>query len=283
MGAVPGSDGSPPEFRATSLPRRGINQGENMSINRLAASLAAVMAGAVLASAGAYAQTRPVQAWTPPQGQEPDPAKRLPAVAQPAAQPRPEAPSQQPLPQPDPQGQYAGSQQQAYGGSAPYAQYEQGRGGFFVGLQAGKGWVYDDVDQSARAINAGYRWQAGPVALVGIEVARGQLGDTTEDGWYYEQVEYASIGANARFNFGATSPVYALVRAGYMTAEDELDNDVDGAYVGLGLGVDFNRHFNVNLVYTNYVYFNEYYWYEGDFYYDASRADMLMLGIEARF
>ena len=53
-----------------------------MSTNRLAAAMAAVMMGAVLASANAHAQNKPVQAWAPPQGQEPDPAKRLPAVTQ---------------------------------------------------------------------------------------------------------------------------------------------------------------------------------------------------------
>ena len=51
----------------------------------------------------------------------------------------------------------------------------------------------------------------------------------------------------------------------------------------LGLGADFTRNFNMSLVYTNYVYFNELYWSEGTLYYDASRSDTLMLGAEVRF
>jgi hypothetical protein len=35
-------------------------------------------------------------------------------------------------------------------------------------VQGGKGWVYEDVDQTALMVNAGYRWQAGVVTLVGI-------------------------------------------------------------------------------------------------------------------
>lgn len=246
-----------------------------MSMNRLAAGLAAVMVGAVLASAGAHAQTKPVQGWTPPQGQELDPAKRLPANAGQVVQPQASQQGQQPY---APQQAQPYAAHQAYAESAPTAS-GQGRGGFFVGVQGGKGWVDEDVDQSARAVSAGYRWQAGPVALVGIEVARGQLSDTTEDGWRYSEVDYASIGVNARFNFGASNPLYGLVRAGYMTAEDEFDDSVDGGYFGIGLGVDFNRHFNMSLVYTNYVYFDDYYRYGDDF----SRADMLLLGVEARF
>lgn len=244
-----------------------------MSMNRLAAGLAAVMVGAVLASAGAHAQTKPVQGWTPPQGQELDPAKRLPADTGQVVQPQAPQQGQPYAPQ---QGQpYA--THQAHVEFAPAA-YERGRGGFFIGVQGGKGWVYEDVDQSARAVSAGYRWQAGPVALVGIEVARGQLSDTTDALGHVPEVDYASIGVNARFNFGATNPLYGLVRAGYMGAESE-GVDVDGGYFGIGLGVDFNRHFNMSLVYTNYVYFDDYYWNEDDF----SRADMLLLGVEARF
>lgn len=59
--------------------------------------------------------------------------------------------------------------------------------------------------------------------------------------------------------------------------------DVDGGYFGLGLGVDVNRHFNLSLVYTNHLYFDDYYWEGGDLYYDISSADTLMLGAEVRF
>ncbi len=85
--------------------------------------------------------------------------------------------------------------------------YEEGRGGFFLGVQGGKGWVYDDVDQTALAVNAGYRWQAGAVTLVGIEVAAGRLDEADSDGWRYNKVEYSSVGVNARFNFGRDNPV----------------------------------------------------------------------------
>jgi hypothetical protein len=56
--------------------------------------------------------------------------------------------------------------------------------------------------------------------------------------------------------------------------------DADDGYFGLDLGV--NRHFNLGLVYTNCVYFND---REGDGleYDDINRADMLMLGAELRF
>ena len=179
----------------------------------------------------------------------------------------------------------------AHGASTAYApipsdgapaseRYEEGRGGFFLGVKGGKGWVYDDVDQSAREINAGYRWQAGAVALVGIELARGELGDTRKDGWHYDEVDYGSIGVNARFNFGRNSPVYGLVRAGYWSAEEGGGMDVDGGYFGVGLGVDVNRHVNLGLTYTNYVYFDSYYSYND---YEISRADTLMLGAEVRF
>jgi hypothetical protein len=233
---------------------------------RPAAAMAVVLAGAVFASAGAQAQTKQVQAWQPTQ-QEPDPAKRVPQAQEQDGQQAPAA-QQQAYPQP-----YVAEASEGY---------EEGRGGFFLGVQAGKGWVYEDVDQSARAVDAGYRWQAGPVALIGVEVARGRLDSTTDDGWRYGKVDYTSIGANARFNFGRTSPVYGLVRAGYWSADDDAGDDVDGGYFGLGLGVDVSRNFNLSLVYTNYVYFND---VEGDGvqYDDVNRADTLMLGAEVRF
>lgn len=227
---------------------------------------------AVIASTGAYAQTKAIEPAPQPR-QEMDPAKRVPEAPQAAV-----AADQAPQPAPQQQSSVGSAQPYAASHEAP-ARYEEGRGGFFVGIQGGKGWIYDDVDQSARSVNAGYRWQAGAVSLVGIELAAGRLGSTTENGRPFPEVDYGSIGVNARFNFGSTSPVYALVRAGYMSA----DYDVDGGYVGVGLGVDFNRHFNMSLVYTNYVYFNEAYWDRGTFYYDADRADTLMLGVEARF
>lgn len=96
----------------------------------------------------------------------------------------------------------------------------------------------------------------------------------------FEQQSSASIRIRVA---GAASPVYALVRAGYFNADEKHFGSADGGYAGVGLGVDFGRRFNMSLVYTNYVYFNELYWSEGDLYYDASRADALMLGAEVRF
>src|SRR5690606_17622280 len=102
-------------------------------------------------------------------------------------------------------------------------------------------------------------------------------------GFEYPEVKYQSIGANARFNFGRTSPVYALVRAGYWTADqDDTGSSTDGGYFGLGLGADITRNFNLSLVYTDYVYFDD---WQGDGldYEDINRADTLMLGAEVRF
>lgn len=248
-----------------------------MKTNTLMAAMAAVITGAALASAGAHAQTTPLEVWQPPQHDEMDPAKRLPTS--PAAQ------SSENAPQPMSQPQSAVAHPQGDAAAAPATvRYEEERGGFFLGVQGGKGWVYEDVDQTALAVNAGYRWQAGAVTLVGLEVGAGRLDDAEKDGRAYGEVDYTSVGVNARFNFGRTSPVYGLVRAGYWAADDSLSGDsVDGGYFGLGLGVDFSRQFNMSLVYTNHVYFNEYYWSEGDFYYDANRADLLMLGAEVRF
>jgi hypothetical protein len=247
-----------------------------MKNTRSTATLAAVIVGAVMASGSVHAQAIDADA-TPRAPRELDPAKRIPATPAPATQWQ-QAPEPTTHPHAGVEAQPYAPQQMDAGG------YEDGRGGFFLGVQGGKGWVYEDVDQSALMVNAGYRWQAGPVALVGVEVAAGELDGTSEDGVPVSAVDFASIGVNARFNFGRTSPVYGLVRAGYWSADvDEFGGDVDGAYVGLGLGVDVNRHFNVSVVYTNYVYFEDYYWEGDDFYYDVNRADMLMFGAEVRF
>ena len=239
------------------------------------AVMAAAIACAMLASATAHAQTRPLQAQPP---RELDPAKRVPVTPQATRDTDATVPAMQAMQDDVP----ATSRPQSYAAGDATAAYEDGRGGFFIGVQGGKGWVYDDVDQSALMVNAGYRWQAGPVALVGIEVASGRLGDTENDGIPVGDIDYASIGVNARFNFGRGNPVYGLVRAGYWAAEeDDSGMDVDGGYFGLGLGADINRHVNVSLVYTNHVYFDDYYWGSED--YTINSADTLMLGAEVRF
>lgn len=162
----------------------------------------------------------------------------------------------------------------------------ESKGGIFLGAQAGKGWIYEDVDQSALAINGGYRWQAGAVTLIGIELASGRLSSTQDDGYHFPQVRYGSVGANARFNFGEHNPWFAIARLGYWAADGDGDDesDVDGGYASFGVGVDVNRHFNVNLAYTNFAYATSYYSSNGYYYgTEVNRADMVMLGVEARF
>lgn len=242
-----------------------------MNKTSLMAALAAVVGGAVLAPATALAQNQPIEVWQPPQG-EADPARRIPAPAPATDTATPTGP--------------ATSVAVPVAPAQPYytAPATPDLGGLFLGVQGGKGWVFDDIDQSALLVNAGYRWQAGSVTLVGIEAAAGRLDDANEGGMSIEGLDYASIGANARFNFGAGNPVFALVRAGYWQADDVLyGGTVDGGYVGVGLGVDINRHFNLKAVYTNHVYFSDYGYYNGGYHYDFNRADTLMLGAEVRF
>lgn len=162
---------------------------------------------------------------------------------------------------------------------------DENRSSAFIGLQAGRGWVYEDVDQKTYAFNAGYRWRAGPIAQVGIEAAHGRLDDYSNARADYPKVSYTSLGATARFNFGRNNPWHGIVRSGVFTAETEDrfgDNiDLDGGYASLGIGVDVNRHFNVNLLYTGYIYFDD---YDGiPSYEDVNRADQVTLGLEVRF
>jgi hypothetical protein len=241
--------------------------------------IALIVAGACIA-ASAQAQNKPLQSWQPPRHGELDPAKRVPP-APPVTQGDTEAQAAE-----DTSWQARPSQGDMYV-SAPRRRDDR-RGGAFIGVSAGKGWVYDDVDQSAQQLSAGYRWQAGPVALLGVEVAAGKLSSETHDGLRYDAVDFASIGFNGRFNFGRYSPVYGLVRAGYWAADTGVNDgaqraDIDGGYFGVGLGADFGRHFSLSLVFTSYVYFNELYWEGDDLYYDANRADTLMFGGEFRF
>lgn len=193
--------------------------------------------------------------------------------AQPATAPAPAYPAPASVPPPS----------HAY--SRPAA---EPKGGFFLGAQVGKGWVYDDVDQNVVAINGGYRWQAGDVSLIGIELASGRLAGTEHDGWSYGKVNYGSVGANARFNFGDGNPWFVIARLGYWAADGDGDDhsDVDGGYASFGIGVDVNRHFNVNLMYTNHAYATTYYYGRYGSYYEETeinRADMVTLGVEARF
>ncbi len=245
--------------------------------NFIVVTAAAVVIAAGLLDASAQAQTKAIEA-APSQPREPDPAKRVPAQPAPEAAPTQRSAPTTPAPAP---AQPAAAATPHYTRRPSWEDSE--RGGFFLGVQGGRGWVYDSVGQDALAISAGYRWQAGAVSLLGIELSAGRLDSTTDDGWRYNQVEYKSIGFSGRFNFGAASPVYALVRSGYFDADEKGYGSADGGYVGIGLGADITRNFNMSLVYTNYVYFNELYWQGGDLYYDVSRSDTLMLGAEVRF
>lgn len=255
---------------------------------------AVVIAAGVLASSVVHAQTKPIHP-APLPAREMDPAKRIPPPAVPVA---PEAAAeQQVVPESAPTAQQPAqpvqpTQQaqpaQPVSPAAPHyvarpSWEDVRRGGFFAGVQGGRGWVYESVDQDAWSVNAGYRWQAGPVSLLGIELAAGKLDGTTHGQQQIPKVDYASIGFNGRFNFGSASPVYALVRSGYFSADQEGFGSVDGGYAGVGLGMDFGRRFNLSLVYTAYVYFNELYWNRDGFVYDANHADTLMLGAEVRF
>ncbi len=208
-----------------------------------------------------------------------------PASAQPAASPAqtvaaPQAPAPVATPAPAP-----------YVATAPAPAREQDNGGFFVGVQAGQGWIYEDVEQDAVVVNAGYRWQAGPWAQVGVELSSGRLDSTRYDGYPVPKATYKAVGANARMNFG-DSPWFATVRGGYFDAEQDFpdggDFSTDGGYAGVAIGVDINRHFNISLGYTAFVYADDYYYddcddYDYDYDCDFNRADTVMLGVEARF
>lgn len=226
----------------------------------------------LLAALAAHAQAQSISpAWTSYRHGTQDAAPNtLPAAAPQAASPAGQAAASSPPP--------------TY--RAPRAE-ERDLGGFFVGVQGGKGWVYEDVEQDAFGVTAGYRWQAGPMVLVGVELTGGAL-DKTDDGWYrYAKVNYGGVGANVRVNFGR-SPWFAAARLGYFNADADSggDDNFDGLYAGLGIGVDAGRHFSVSLMYTGFFYSSTYYYR----YYsysesgtEVNRADLVTLGIEARF
>jgi len=182
----------------------------------------------------------------------------------------------------------AHTSQHAY--TAPAA--DVARGAFFVAAQAGQAWIVDDVRQDTKAISAGYRWQAGPVVQVGVEGVYGRIDSTifTEGGTTYRtgSADYASLGANARFQFGG-SPLFAMTRVGYWRADTDTgfgSENVDGGYAGVGLGVDFNRHLNLTLAYTYHAYASSYVyrnWNSTVYGTTINRADLVTLGLEARF
>ena len=175
--------------------------------------------------------------------------------------------------------------------AAPAAQWgstqsrnEQPQQGFFAGVQGGAGRVYEDVDQRAVSANAGYRWQIEDFAQVGIEVGAGKLQETHWKGYLVPEVRFTNIGANARFSFGRNSAWFGTVRAGYWRAKsDDYWGEVstDGLYAGVGVGLDVSRHFNLQLMYTGYLYSADYNYNDEE--YEVNGADTLTLGAEVRF
>lgn len=210
------------------------------------------------------------------------------------AQPLPAEPAPPSQPQPQPvaeQAAVATADAGPVGDAAPPADTAASRppasrpapralGAAFVGVQAGRGWVYEDVDQRLLGVDAGYRWQIGRVTQLGIEAAAARLDSTRKDGWHYGRSRLVSLGTNARFNVG-DSPLFGLVRLGYWSGRlDDQDSDerAYGAYAGAGLGVDLGSHVNLSLLYTGYIYASD------DDRDDAlNRADAVTLGVEARF
>ena len=161
---------------------------------------------------------------------------------------------------------------------------EQPQHGFFVGVQGGAGWVYEDADQRAVSASAGYRWQIEDFAQVGIELGAGKLRETHEKDFLVPEVRFTNIGANARFSFGRNSAWFGTVRAGYWRAKsDDYWGKVstDGLYGGVGVGVDVSRHFNLQLMYTGYLYSADYNYNDEE--YEVNGADTLTLGAEVRF
>ena len=159
------------------------------------------------------------------------------------------------------------------------------KGAFFVGVQGGNGQVYEEKKQTASAVSAGYRWAAGDFSQVGVELGAGRLRETRWQGYVVPEAKFANVGANARFQFGRDSAWFGIARAGVLHTEsnfgDGYTESTNGAYYGVGLGVDMGRHFNMQLMYTGYLYANDYtYGRDGD---KVHRADLFTLGAEVRF
>ena len=197
----------------------------------------------------------------------------------------------------------------------------QAHGNFFVAGQAGHATydeaAFDDESADTGAFSGGYRWQAGAVTQVGVEIGAGKVDEIGQDHYYhaigvngpdyYEtghigmDATYRHIGANARFNFGQDSRWFALARGGYMRYEQSLsgsyaayygnnlydsrslssNDDGSGAYFGGGIGFDVSKNFSVNLMVNGYAYSN----FESDGYDDTDigTASTTTLGLEVRF
>lgn len=154
--------------------------------------------------------------------------------------------------------------------------------GAFIGVQRGRAEVFDGYKQDMLGLSAGYRWRAGAVTLIGLEASIGRLdrGQSTDD-VFIPSVKFGGLGGTARFNFG-DSPVFAMVRLGSWYADvTESSEEIYGGYAGVGLGVDLGRYASLSVMYTNYVYANDYYYSDEDI--TINRADVLNVGAEVRF
>jgi len=205
----------------------------------------------------------------------------------------------------------------ACGLAAPAA---QAQGNFFVTGQAGQA-TFDETDfpddqADTRAFSGGYRWQAGPVAQVGLEVGAGKVDEigysystTIPDGRVYEAAHagvetiYRHVGVNARFSFGRDSRWFAIARGGYMrygqslrtyyyniyiidpvTDSEKIDDS--GAYFGAGIGFDISKNVNVNVMVNGYSYsdFEDFYQTtDGPADLKVGTATATTLGVEVRF
>ncbi|WP_184620921.1 hypothetical protein [Xanthomonas sp. 3058] len=165
-----------------------------------------------------------------------------------------------------------------------YTQTEASRidSGAFIGVQGGRGEVFDGYKQDMLGFNAGYRWRAGSVTLIGLEASAGRLDRTgNADDVFVPAVRFAGLGGTARFNFG-DSPLFAVVRVGSWYADvKDMSEEIYGGYAGLGLGVDLGRYASLSVMYTNYIYAKDYYDYSEDI--TINRAEVLNIGAEVRF
>ncbi|MCC4602115.1 hypothetical protein [Xanthomonas melonis] len=154
--------------------------------------------------------------------------------------------------------------------------------GAFISVQRGRAEVFDGYKQDMLGLSAGYRWRAGSVTLIGLEASLGRLdrGESTDD-IFIPAVKFGGLGGTARFNFG-DSPLFAMVRLGSWYADvAEASEEIYGGYAGVGLGVDLGKYASVSVMYTNYVYANDYYDYGEDI--TINRAEVLNVGAEVRF
>lgn len=189
--------------------------------------------------------------------------------------------------------------------AAPLAAHAQDH--FFIGAQAGQArFNVEGVDHDNAAtqnLSLGYRWQAGPIAQVGIEVGAGQIGEVGSagyDGYGNQRVQvktrYTTIGVNARFQFERDSRWFAETRLGAMnyrqgnresyfymgyysgvSAQQTTHTSDTGAYAGAGIGVDIPPNFNITVMFNGYAF-------PSSPYVDGSyAASTVTAGLELRF